>query len=86
MYSLLIILLVLVVFFPTLRSGYVIDDEDVKNVARHEPKNKWQKFYWQFKGYKYFDSQPEHLINLILHLMVCLLIYFAFGQDKVSFA
>lgn len=85
MYPLLIILLVLLAYFPSLKSGYAIDDEDVKNVARPEPKNKWQKFWWQFNGYKYFDPQPEHAINLFFHLANCLLIYYAFGKNDISF-
>ncbi len=79
-YPLLIALLVLVAFFRAIVwGGYCIDDEDVFKQDK-TPKNKWQKLYWQIRGIKYSDPQVEHLISIIIHLINCELIYFAFGH------
>ncbi len=83
-YPLLIILTVLISYWRSLRGGYIVDDEDTFNL-KVTPKNKWQKFWWQVRGVKYSDPQAEHLISLTIHLINCLLVYFAFGHNQISF-
>ena len=84
-YPLIISLIVLLSYFKAIKYGhYVIDDEDVSN-AKLEPKNKWQKLWWQIMGRKYSDPQAEHLITTVIHLINCLLVYYAFGHNNISF-
>jgi len=80
---LIIIAVTLIAHFRALRSGYIVDDEAAyrKKVV---PANKAQEIWWQFMGIKYYEPQLEHLMNLTVHLINCLLIYIAFGRSTAS--
>lgn len=82
---LIICLVVLISYFRAIKyGGYCIDDEDVRD-AKRTPKNKYQKLWWQFRGHKYLDPQFEHLMGIVIHLTNCILMYYAFGHNQVSF-
>lgn len=67
-------------------------------LKRTDPKNIFQKFIWSFGGLapveelggnirttQYTDPMFDHLITLALHIINCVLIYLALGQNSVSF-
>ncbi len=39
----------------------------------------------KFKIYKIESEEKEHLYTLLIHIAVCILIYFAFGMNNISF-
>lgn len=65
--------------------GYCIDDEDIAKLTEPVPKNRWQRIYFQIKGKRYFNTQEEYLISILIHLINCELVYFAFGHSTASF-
>lgn len=85
--SIIIILAtVYLMYYRTLDYGYIIDDEDkVTNVAKFKPKNKLQYVYWHYKGVIYADHRLAHLFNILVHMIVSVLVYLAFGHNSVSF-
>ena len=83
--KILIILAVnFILFFRTLKFGYVSDDCPTSQI-RPPFKNKIHKwFLWSIGSWK-FKSEYEHLVTLILHSLVGVFIYTAFGSNQVSF-
>ncbi len=75
-----------ILFAKTLRFGYVSDDCPTAKIENRPPfKNKIHKwFLWLIGSWK-FNSQYEHLVTLILHAIVGVFIYTAFGSNNVSF-
>jgi len=85
----------------TLRHGKMAEVSICKKCGILEgvvPKNLWQKFLWSFGGLvwigdkkesptttQYADRLFDHSLTLIIHILNCLLIYFAFGKSNISF-
>lgn len=80
-----IILLVTLLFFAkTITYKYCSDDlPAVANPPKF--KNKWQKRLLQLKGGLRVNPQEEHLITTVIHGLVCVFIYLAFGATDISF-
>lgn len=87
-YALIIVFVVLAMYLRTLNYGYTIDDMDVfkKSLNKPKPKNLRQQIWWSFKGEYYKDRKIDHSLVLALHLLNCLLVYYAFGHNQISFA
>jgi len=80
----ILILINLLFYWRTLKYGYVSDDMLVK--AASKPTGKfWPDLWSEFRGVCYFNSKREHAISLIIHTINSILVYLAFGADKVSF-
>lgn len=96
---LIIILLNLLLYFKTLRHKFVSDDFTVfmnpppfknwwhKQWLRFSGAGKWMSTSVVFKnGIEYRKTEElEHLYALILHTLICVSIYFAFGHNFVAF-
>lgn len=84
MLIIIIIIVNLLFYWRTLKYGYVSDDVLVK--AASKPTGKfWPDLWGEIRGVCYFNSKREHLISLIIHTINSVLIYLAFGADKISF-
>lgn len=95
-----IIIVNLVLYFKTLKYKFVSDDHAVSRQPPSY-KNRFHKRWLQFIGAtKLFGrsivfgrgkitivqtEEQEHLIALLLHILVCCLIYVAFGSSQISF-
>lgn len=79
-----IIALNMLVYAKTLNYKYVSDDlSTFKNPPKW--KNKWHKwFLWVLGSYKWKEKY-DYLLTLIIHTLVCIFIYLAFGANHLSF-
>lgn len=80
----IILLLNLLVYRRTLKLGAVSDDiPGYQNPLKY--KNKLHKLYLQiFEGGK-FNLKQDHFITIIIHALVSMFIYLAFGANNISF-
>ena len=95
--EIIIILGCIILYWRTLSYSYVSDDVTVskrmiddkaykdKDGKVHQVKNKWRKLWLQFIGTCYWKPLTPHLMVMILHIIICLLIYYAFGRNNLSF-
>lgn len=83
----IIILLNLLVYWRIIYYGLIVDD--YKRLDQKDlPSANRIKRYWAclFSSRIYKNNiQIEHFINIIIHSSVCLSIYFAFGNNMISF-
>ena len=86
MIIILLIVLIFILYFRILNYGYVVDDLTVF-IEKKVPKPKeWWKILWlELKGDAYFNSKSAHALSLIIHTITCVLIYFTFGRNNISF-
>ena len=77
-----IILLNLVFYFKTLKFGYVSDDTDV---PKDKPNGIWNKIKALALCNHLWNSELHHFISILVHTIVCVLIYLAFGSNSISF-
>ena len=82
---LLVILITnLLMYSRSINYDYQIDDLDVSR--RVTPtKGKWQLLWQHFMGIKYTNAKLARCCNIAVHSAVCMLIYFAFGRNNISF-
>jgi hypothetical protein len=86
MFALIIVATVLTAYFQALRAGYVVDDVECANASqKNASKNRWFRLWQRIRGTIYQSPQEAHLINILVHLANCLLIYFCFGRSTTSF-
>ena len=79
---LLIIAVVVLAYYRTIEYGYIIDDLDH---SKGEPTpNKWRRWWEHFYGVKFTNSKLAHSFNILVHTMVCILIYMVFGSNQLS--
>lgn len=80
-----IILLVNLLFFSkAITYGWVSDDIPVAN--RPKPKEWWKLRLFQLEGCVRTKPQEDHALTMLLHALVCVFIYTAFGATDISFA
>jgi hypothetical protein len=79
----LIISVVYLMYYRTLSYGYVIDDSDVAKNKTLTPQL-FKRLWEHFIGRKYTHPKLAHLLNIIIHTIVCILIYIAFGVNNTS--
>jgi hypothetical protein len=86
-YALIIAVVVVVVYWKTLKYGYAIDDFDLAKASVNKPiENKlWKRVYLAWRGQLYKDPRLPHRITFTLHLANSLLVYYAFGHNWISF-
>lgn len=76
----------LLMFGRTLWYGFVIDDGSAIDRAK---KTKdlpfYRKFFSEFMCHNIYNMKRCHFWNFLFHTINCILIYIAFGMDKVSF-
>lgn len=80
----LILLANLVFFLKTLGYKYASDDLPVF----HNPpvmKNKFMKLVYWVEGRYRHHPQWDHLLTMLIHALVCVFIYLAFGANDISF-
>ncbi len=89
MYLLIITAIVVLMYARTLRYTYCIDDCEVAKVSdpKNPPKNIFLEIWlaWRGQYYRQDNAFLPHLCSLIIHLANCLLVYYAFGYNRVSF-
>lgn len=72
-------------YYRMFKYEYVIDDlTTVVFQDKIPPKGKWIYFWTHLKGKSYYNRNLTHALVLIIHIIVCVLIWYAFGQNKVS--
>lgn len=79
----IILLLNIIFYWKTIYFKYVSDDILSRNRGHYA--NKWLNAFWVFEGHLKSNEQVDHFITLMLHALVCVGIYFAFGANNVSF-
>lgn len=84
-------------FKRTLNYGFVSDDtapqkrktSDTEYLDReknkHTVNNIFHKWWLELMGEVYFDNRRAHEMTLLLHIISCILIYFAFGANPISY-
>lgn len=79
----IIILLNLVFYFKTLRFDYSSDDiPSARRKETHKPLKRWLLV---LEGHLKSHPSIDHAITTILHAIVCVFIYLAFGTNNISF-
>jgi len=80
----IIVVVSLIMFFRTLRLGFVSDDIPA---AKHniKPNNVFQRVWWQLEGRKHFGKEEAHAYTLVLHTLTCVFIYLGLGKSDISF-
>ncbi len=81
---LIIIAVSLIFYWRTLNYGYVSDDVLIKNASKPTGKF-WVDLWLEIKGQCYFNPKHEHAISMVIHTINSVLVYLAFGADKISF-
>lgn len=81
---LLIILLNFIVYFRTLRFGYVSDDLVVSWKTEPKPRNFIHGLWLQFWGHRYINAQHAHFLTLCLHTLNCVLIYILLHHTPIA--
>jgi len=81
---LLIILVNLFFYYKTIYFGGVCDDIPVFNQDVKIPNGWWMYFWYHLFGRKYKDFKLAHCLTLAVHIVTCVLIYIAFGCNKIS--
>ena len=79
----IILLVNLLFYFKTLKYQYVSDD--IPSSQRKETHPKWKYWLLVFEGHLKSTPLIDHGITMILHSLVCVFIYTAFGANEVSF-
>lgn len=80
----IILLVNILFFFKTIGYKYVSDD--IPSFLHNPPvKNKWHRIFLQLRGSYKRVPQEDHFITLMIHAIVCVFIYLAFGKTDVSF-
>jgi hypothetical protein len=82
MNALIIIAVVILAYYRTINYGYIIDDHD--HVKKDVTPNKWLRWWEHIYGIKFTNLKLAHSLNILVHCMNCLLIYFVFGQSNIS--
>jgi len=89
MQILTIILLNFLFYWRTLKYEFISDDKAIQARTPEggypNPKNAWQRFYMQFRCRRYINSREVHLMNFVVHLINCVLIYVVFGMNDIAF-
>lgn len=81
---LILIALIFIVYYRTLRYKYVSDDiETAKNPKKY--KNILHKIWLMVFEVEKYHIQVDHFITILLHTAVCIMIYIAFGMNNISF-
>ena len=80
-----IILFNLLFYSRCLFFGRVSDDRLPKDHKRIAPKNFLHNLWLGFKWHTQTSDKVAHAVNLIIHTLNCILIYFAFGRNNLSF-
>ena len=80
-----IILLVNIIFYAkAICYKYSSDDIPVYNNPPNTSSN-FQKFVYWLEGRIRYEPQVDHFLSIIIHAIVCVLIYTAFGANEISF-
>ncbi|MAE81676.1 MAG: hypothetical protein CMB80_02985 [Flammeovirgaceae bacterium] len=81
---LLITVAVLISQFRVMTYGYVSDDIPVyQNPPK--TKNRWHRGYlWLIGAYRW-KPKYDHVLTMIIHILVCWVMYFAFGANQTAF-
>ncbi len=83
---LFILLVNFLFYFKTLRYKFCSDDLPAfQNSPNYKPKNELHRRYLQLLGWTRVSMQQDHLITMVVHALVCVFIYLAFGKSNVSF-
>ena len=75
---LIIVLVNLVMYFKTLRFGYVSDD--IPGLREQQTRSKKLRLYYDLLAVPCGDKQIDHLTSLIVHTLACVFIYLALGS------
>lgn len=81
----IITITILLMYRRTLKYGYIIDDLEVARPPDQTTKNVFRRVWEHLIGCKYTNNVLAHTITTLLHYANCILIYFAFGRNNVSF-
>jgi hypothetical protein len=70
-------------FLRTIKYQYVSDD--IPSAKREKHPVKWKHWLWVLEGHLKSNPEMDHFITMMIHGLVCALIYIAFGANDVSF-
>lgn len=65
--------------------GYGYSSDDIPANARPKHSNKWIHWLGVFEGRARHRPQVDHAITILIHTLVCILIYLGFGANDISF-
>lgn len=73
-------------YFRTIWYGTIIDDQDAQGKgATEKTTDFWLNLKRQFGGTYIVNTRVSHSFNFVIHLINCLLVYWIFGYNDVSF-
>ena len=89
----IILVVNLIFYFKTLRYNYVSDDIPIFQTSQKELKEKPLKtlrdkvrLRWQqVIGSNRVNQMQDHAITMVIHAIICVFIYLAFGRNDISF-
>ena len=82
---LIIILVNLIFYLRTIWYSYTSDDCMPSGKKEPIPKNPLHYLWIHLLGIRYINSKFAHSLNLVIHTLNCVLIYFVFGSSNISF-
>lgn len=81
-----ILIATLLLFYSrTFKYSYIIDDVELVKPKAEETKHMVKRVWEHLRGKKYTDSRLAHMVTTYLHILNCVLVYFAFGHNQISF-
>jgi len=89
----MLLMLSMLFLIPALRYHYVVDDLSVlaatERLKIQKPKNVLIYLWKVFRGQAYWEDKNcraiAHGMTIIIHSVVCVLIYYAFGRTEISY-
>jgi hypothetical protein len=79
---LLIIATCVLMYWRTLKYKGIIDDHD--HIKTDKTPNFWKRVWEHFYGIKITNLKLAHAFNILVHTMVCVLIYYVFGKTDIA--
>ena len=80
----LIIILNVITYWRSLKFHFICDDLSVFAMNIPKPKEYWKQLLMQTRGAAMWDPKWNHTLNIIVHTIVCILIYLVAGYNHIS--
>lgn len=80
----IIIALNIITYWRSLKYHFICDDLTVHCMQIPKPKQKWRELMMQARGAAMWDPKFNHTLNIIVHTIVCTLIYLVAGRNHIS--
>lgn len=79
---LLIVTICVLMYWRTIKYHGIIDDHD--HIKKDKTPKLWKHLWEHFYGIKMTNLKLAHSFNILVHTVVCVLIYFVFGKTDIA--